>query len=56
MVRDRSTSSELAGPACGQYCRMAFATGLMRLAGITLPGNGVRVMEPSGFRTVVKGS
>ena len=41
-----------------QYGAMALATGLMRLAGITLPGNGVRMNCPgwAGSGRVLNGS
>ena len=55
---ERSTSSALAAPASGQYCAMSRATGLIRLGGITLPGNGVRMYCPgrAGSGRVVSGS
>ena len=55
---DLSTSCALAAPPAGQKGRMAAATGLIRLAGITLPGKGVRMNWPGLFGSgrVVRGS
>src|SRR5438105_10690689 len=57
-VLETSTSAALAGPAVGQNGCMAFATGLIRLAGMMLPGKGLRMNCPGWFGSgrVVSGS
>ena len=57
-VLETSTRAALAGPALGQYFWMALATGLIRLAGMMLPGKGLRMNCPGWFGSgrVVSGS
>jgi hypothetical protein len=57
VVIERSTSEASKAPElAGQYCCKARATGLMRAAGMTLPGNGSRMKPPPGAGRVVSGS